>query len=111
MSQTQTQDQQLLQLLINYNTAQTDLEKINTSKILFDFINENIELINTPQLYQITRSVAEQMLDSIDDILFFTDVDKSILLDAQESISAFYYYNEKYDDECENDYLNTYLED
>ncbi len=111
MSQSQSQDHQLLQLIINYNAAGTDLEKINTSKALFDFIGEHIELVNTPELYQVTRSVAEDILDNIDNLLFFTDIDKSILLDLQESVSIFYYYNETYNEDCENDYLNSYLED
>lgn len=111
MSQSQSQDFQLLQLLIRYNGAQTDLEKVNASKDLFDFIQENMEIINTPELYEITRSTAEQILDHIDHLLFFSDIDKTILMDTQQSVSSFYYYDDIFNEELENDYLNTYLED
>ena len=113
MSTRQIQDTQLLQLLITFNGAKNDLEKITATKELFDFIGEHMDIIDTPELQQFTRETAEQILDDIDSILFFTDIDKSLLFDTQQSVSAVYYYEEPYEDEdeLENDYLNTYLED
>jgi hypothetical protein len=113
----------ITRLLNLCDTAVDDIEEVQYTKKLFDYIHKNMRFIESSyflkshllvHFYNLTKQVAEDMMDLIDSLLVernCTLEERHILLDGLESISSVYYTWFPENDECEHDYLNSYLED
>lgn len=113
----------IVRLLNSCDSAVDDIEEVQCTKKLFDYIHKHMKYIESPrflkphlvvEFYNLTKEVGEDMMDLIDSLLVepeCTPEHREILLDTLESISAVYYTWFPDNDECEHDYLNSYLED
>jgi hypothetical protein len=112
-----------VRLLHSCDTAVDDIEEVQYTKKLFDYIHKNMKYIESPpflkphllvEFYNLTKEVGEDMMDLIDSLLVEPECtleQRQILLDSLESISSVYYTWFPDNDDCEHDYLNSYLED
>jgi hypothetical protein len=112
----------ILELIKKCENVSDTLEEMYFTQDFFDYIESNIDFIESPsflephsrpEFYRIIKHTSEQMMDKIDSLLLsesLTANDKTVLLDTMESISSVYYTWFPTED-CEHDYLNSYLED
>jgi hypothetical protein len=113
----------IVKLLHSCDSAVDDIEEVQYTKKLFDYIHKHMKYIESPrflkphlvvEFYNLTKEVGEDMFDLIDSLLVEPECtleQREILLDTLESISAVYYTWFPDNDDCEHDYLNSYLED
>jgi hypothetical protein len=113
----------VVKLLAKCDNAKTDIDEVRFTKQLYDYIYQHMDYLESNcflehkdivGFYNMFKSLSEEMMDKIDVLLIdqnCTLENKTLLLDTMESISIIYYKWFPENDELENHYLNTYLED